>query len=60
MAEPSESTLEAMATAWEVGYKAGREHERSMWLWQAGALSRAVNGLAQRPERPDNPYEEPS
>jgi hypothetical protein len=48
--------VKSEAEIWEEGRKAGHEYERDMWYWQAGALSRAVNGLKERPIWPTNPY----
>lgn len=45
-------------TAWEAGFKAGQDYERAKWYWSAGSLSRAVNGLKERPTAPDNPFNE--
>lgn len=44
------------AAAWDVGMKAGRSYEGDMWKWQAGGISRSVNGLTERPSVPTNPY----
>ena len=46
----------AKAEAWDEGRRAGQKYERSAWQWQAGSLSRAVNGLTERPTAPVNPY----
>lgn len=46
----SEPILEAMASAWEAGRKAGADHENAMWKYQAGTR--------ERPVRPVNPFEE--
>jgi hypothetical protein len=46
------------AIIWEKALQTGIEYERSRWHWSAGSLSRTVNGLTSRPERPANPYDE--
>ena len=46
------------ARVWEEGRSVGKKHERSLWQWQAGTVSRAVNGLTERPTLPTNPYGE--
>lgn len=44
------------APAWSNGFALGEHHERSLWKWSAGGISRAVNGLRERPVRPKNPF----
>ena len=55
----AEGLREAKAEGWAEGLRAGESFERSLWQWQAGPMSRAVNRLSvsKRPERPPNPYD---
>lgn len=50
---------EREAVVWDEGRSAGERYERQMWQWQAGPISRNVNGLTVRPERDPNPYTRP-
>jgi hypothetical protein len=57
MESAEETSIRLLAAdAWDEGAKAGRDHERAMWQWQAGSISRSVNGLSERPVAPVNPY----
>ena len=47
---------QAQMKAWEEGLRAGEAFKDSQWQWSAGSISRAMNGLTERPQRPTNPY----
>lgn len=53
---PSRAEAEVKAEGWDEGLRAGEAFERARWQWSAGAIARVVNGLAEQPERPANPY----
>lgn len=53
---PGRAEAEVKAEGWDEGLRAGEAFERARWQWSAGATARVVNGLAERPERPANPY----